>query len=142
MLDLLYILFAYHAGFNHGYRFVKAKLEHEWPALHFSVRAVLASMARVNPDAFGVRASGALRGAAKNGVFVAPYFGSLWQSDLNLVLAEWGIAFSSVCDVSTCTWLGLTVITDKLAATVWAANEHVVEVWGGLMPDVWTTDAS
>jgi hypothetical protein len=140
VLDLLYVLFAYNAGYNHGWRFVQSKLEHEWPALHFSRRAVKASMVRVNPQASAVRSSGAFRGAVKNGVFVAPYFGSLWQSDLNLVLAEWGIAFSSVVDVCTCTWLGLTVITDKLAATVWAANERVVEVWGGHMPDVWTTD--
>ena len=140
VLDVLYSLFAYHAGFNHGVGFVKPVLERDWPIMNFSRRAVLRAMARVNPEAARVRASGALRGAAKNGVFIAPFFGSLWQSDLNLVLQEWGLIFNSVCDVCTSTWVGLTLITDRLAATVWEDNASVVDVWGGFMPDVWTTD--
>ena len=140
VLDVLYSLFAYHAGFNHGVGFVKPVLERDWPTMNFSRRAVLRAMARVNPEAARVRASGALRGAAKNGVFIAPFFGSLWQSDLNLVLQEWGLIFNSVCDVCTSTWVGLTLITDRLAATVWEDNASVVDVWGGFMPDVWTTD--
>ena len=140
VIDLLYGVFAYQAGFNHGYRFVLHNIREQWPMLQLGRRQVLRSMARVNPAATAVRSSGAVRGAVKNGMFIAPYFGSLWQSDLNLVLAEWGLGFDSICDVATGTWLGLVVITDKLASTIWEIHVDVIDAWGGYMPDVWTTD--
>ena len=98
-------------------------------------------MQRINPQAFVIRTSQALRGIVKNGFFFAPHADALWQSDLNQVLQDYGILTCSVVCVGSAYWLKLVAMTSKLSHITWEqCNLRAVLVNGGRLPDVWTTD--
>ena len=139
VVDFFVSLFAHIHGWNYGYRSAVGALNDALPMLHFSQRVVLASMLRLNPAQFQIRTSGALRGLVKNGTFIAPFFGSLWQSDLNLVLGEYGVALNSIVDVGTLTWVYLAARPDKLASLTWEHANLMAVRKAGFFPDMWTT---
>ena len=139
LVDFFVSVFAHIHGWNYGYRSAVGALNDALPMFHFSQREVVASMQRLNPAQFAIRTSQALRGLVKNGTFIAPFFGSLWQSDLNLVLGEYGVALNSIVDVGTCGWVHLVARADKLAALTWEHANFMAVKKVGFFPDKWTT---
>ena len=138
-LDALVRQHAMDRGFNFGYRIVTNDLKYDHPNWVISYGRVRTAMQRLNPAAAQVRQAQVVRRMVRNGQFYAPHNGYLWQSDLNLVLEQWGLGHGIVFDVSTRTVISLIALTDKLAATVWThVNGRAASIFG--MPIIWTTD--
>ena len=53
------------------------------------------------PEASRLRSERVFNRVSKQGAFYAPHFGYLWQSDLNLMLAKWGLGHGIVYDMCT-----------------------------------------
>ena len=90
-----------------------------------------AALLELYPEAHALRADRIFNRITKDGEFWAPrwapHFGYLWQSDLNLMLAKWGLAHGIVYDVCTRTVVSLTPLTNRLTATVWTQVNALAE---------------
>ena len=82
-----------------------------------------------------------VRAPPRTGHFNVPHFGGLWQSDLNLYLARWGLGHGVVFDMCTRTVVVMEPIYCKLPTYIWTeVNMQAVLRHGGF-PDLWTTGA-
>ena len=124
---------------NKGYRFIYDQLRAVLPQLQISQRQVARALVIIDPASAAARQQQLSRREVRDGAFYAPYFGYLWQSDCNWVLARWGLGHGIVYDMASSS-VFLRPLMDKLTATVWTeVNRPAAVKWGGL-PDKWTTD--
>ena len=72
--------------------------------------------------------------------FLAPHFGSLWQSDLNLMLARYGLGLAAIYDMKSRTLVCLDPIDNKLTASLWLDVHLPAVLRQGGFPDKWSTD--
>lgn len=140
VVDAAVWLDAQEYGWNFGSRFVLPRLRERYPNLRFSRAAVLASSRKLNPSAFIVRTEQALRQMIKSGSFFAPCFRYLWQSDMNMVLADYGVYHNSIVDVCSSFWVSLVPMTCYLAHVVCEVSFRPAAEEAGGLPYVLTTD--
>jgi hypothetical protein len=73
----------------YGHRPIIDRIHEHYPRT--TRESVRDALRRINPAALQLRNTHAFRRRTRDGAFNAPHFGALWQSDLNLMLARYGL---------------------------------------------------
>ena len=113
VVDQLVSAFVTSHSSAYGYREIYDYLRTHLPRI--TRRSVQRALVRHDPAAAAMRSADIFRRMTRNGHFYAPHFGALWQSDLNLMLARYGLGLAAVYDMKSRTLICLNPIDSLMS---------------------------